>query len=322
VTNGRSLPLYWKVFLINGAVLCAATLALVVTPVSVSRRTGVSEALVLMLGLVAMLLTNAALLRSSLAPVDRVVRAMGAVELAEPGTTRLDDVGSHPGASLVAGFNAMLDRLELERSTGNARAIAAQEAERRRIAQELHDEVGQSLTVVLLGLKQVEQRAPAELAEELTLLRETARTGLDDVRRVARELRPGVLEDLGLVSALSALTNDFTSISSASVRRVIGPGLPPLPAEVELVVYRVAQEALTNAHRHAGAGHVDLSLTRVGDRVVLEVSDDGRGCRDLVPGSGVRGMRERALLVGADLAIRSVGHGGTAVRLSVPVVTA
>jgi two-component system sensor histidine kinase UhpB len=316
----RSLPLYWKVFLINGAVLCAAALALVLLPVSVSRRTVVSEAVVLLLGLAAMLLTNAALLRSSLAPVDRVVRAMGTVELVESGV-RLERPRSNPGASLVEGFNAMLDRLDLERSTSNARAIAAQEAERHRIAQELHDQVGQSLTVVLLGLKQVEQRAPAELAEELALLRETARAGLDDVRRVARELRPGVLDDLGLVSALAALTNDFTSYSNASVRRVVGPGLPQLPPEVELVVYRVAQEALTNAHRHAEAEHVELSLTRVGDQVVLEVADDGRGCRDLVPGAGVRGMRERALLVDGQLRIISTERGGTTVRLSVPAVS-
>ena len=101
-------------------VLCAATLALVLAPVSVSRRTGVSEALVLLVGLAAMLLTNAALLRSSLAPVDRVVRAMATVELLETGR-RLDRPRSSPGARLVSGFNAMLDRLELERSTSNAR---------------------------------------------------------------------------------------------------------------------------------------------------------------------------------------------------------
>jgi len=317
VTVGRELPLYWKVFLINGVVLCAATLALVLAPVSVSRRTGVSEALVLLVGLAAMLLTNAALLRSSLAPVDRVVRAMATVELLETGR-RLDRPRSSPGARLVSGFNAMLDRLDFERSTSNARALAAQEAERNRIAQELHDQIGQSLTVLLLGLKQVEQRAPTELAEELALMRETARTGLDDVRRVARELRPALLDDLGLVSALAALTNDFTSHSSAAVRRVIGPGLPDLSRECELVVYRVAQEALTNAHRHTEAEHVQLSLTRLGDRVVLEVADDGRGRQDLVAGAGIRGMRERALLVGGDLTIASSERGGTVVRLAVP----
>ncbi|MCR8526200.1 histidine kinase, partial [Escherichia coli] len=132
----------------------------------------------------------------------------------------------------------MLDRLEEERGTSNAKALAAQEAERHRIAQELHDEVGQHLTVVLLGLKQLEQQLPPEARDEVALLRESAREGLDDVRRVARRLRPGVLEDLGLTSALASLTNDFAGRNSATVRRVISPGLPTLSHDAELVVYR------------------------------------------------------------------------------------
>ena len=184
VGEAGGVPLYWKVFLINGTVLCAATLVLVLAPVSVSRQVVVSEVVVLAVGLGIMLLANALVLRSSLAPVDRVIREMRA-----------------------------------EQTSSNARALAAQEAERHRIAQELHDEVGQHLTVVLLGLKQVEQRAPADIAAELALLREATRDGLDDVRRVARQLRPGVLEDLGLTSALASLTNDFAEHSGASVRR-------------------------------------------------------------------------------------------------------
>ena len=100
---------------------------------------------------------------------------------------------------------------------------------------------------------------------------------------------------------------------------MVAPGLPALSPDVELVVYRVAQEALTNAARHARAGHVELSLTRRGDRVVLSVADDGVGCSDLVPGSGVRGMQERAALVGGDLDIRPSPAGGTLVHLEVPV---
>ena len=314
----RELPLFWKVFLINGAVLAAALVALVLTPLSVSPEFVVSEAVVLALGLAAMLLTNAALLRSSLAPVDRVLREMATVDLRDPGT-RLERPRSEPGGRLVAGFNDMIDRLEQERRASNAKALAAQEAERDRVARELHDQVGQGLTVVLLSLKRLEQQAPAELAEELAAVREGARTSLDDVRRVARDLRPGVLDDIGLVSALAALTHDFTSGGGASVRRVVAPGLPALPAEAELVVYRVAQEALTNAARHARAEQVELSLTRRGDRVVLEVADDGIGCRDLVPGSGIEGMEERAVLIGGALWVGPSPAGGTLVRLEVPL---
>lgn len=316
------MPLTWKVFVINGAVLCAATLTLVVGPFSVSRNAVASEVVVLSVGLAVMLLTNALLLRSSLAPVDRVIREMATIDLLGA-DHRIDEPGSGPGAQLVESFNAMLERLETEQRIGNAKALAAQEAERNRIAQELHDEVGQSLTVVLLGLKQLEHRAPAELGEEIELLRASARSGLDDVRRVARRLRPGVLEDLGLTSALAALTTDFASHTTAAVRRVVAPGLPDLSPEAEVVVYRVAQEALTNAVRHAGAAVVELSLTRLGDHVVLEVGDDGRGREDLAAdrsgGAGIRGMHERALLVNGDLRITSSERGGTRVRLSVPV---
>jgi two-component system sensor histidine kinase UhpB len=213
----------------------------------------------------------------------------------------------------------MLERLEDERRRSNAHALAAQEAERDRVARELHDQVGQSLTVVLLSLKRLEQQAPAELAAELALIREGARAGLDDVRRVARELRPGVLDDLGLASALTALSHDYATGGGPPVRRVIPPGLPQLPAETELVVYRVAQEALTNVARHAHAREVELSLTRRGDRVVLEVADDGVGCRDLVRGSGVRGMEERALMVGGTLTLGPSPGNGTLVHLEVPL---
>jgi two-component system sensor histidine kinase UhpB len=284
--------LYWKVILINGAVLCIATLVLVLGPVSVSRHPVVSEIVVLGAGLVVMLVTNALLLRASFKPVEKV----------------------------VAEYDAMFERLEEERAASSARALAAQESERHRIAQELHDEVGQDLTVVLLGLKQLQQRAPADIAEELALLRESTRDGLDDVRRVARQLRPGVLEDLGLSSALASLVNDFADHSQAVVRRTVSPGLPSLSPEAELVVYRVAQEALTNAARHAHAARVDLSLTRLGDRLMLEVTDDGRGFDTRITGAGLSGMRERARLVDGSLEVTSSPRG-TTVRLGIPVAS-
>ncbi len=313
------MRLWWKVVLINGAVLVAATLALVLTPFSVSRHPVISEVVVLSLGLLVMLVTNAVLLRSSLAPVDRVVREMGTVDPLRHGS-RLAPPGSAPGRQLVLGFNAMADRLEDERTASNGKALAAQEAERLRIAQELHDEVGQHLTVVLLGLKQLEARADPALAEELALLRESTREGLDDVRRVARRLRPGVLEDLGLASALASLANDFSAHSGATVRRTVAPGLPALAPSTELAVYRVAQEALTNAARHARAETVTLSLTRLGERVVLEVADDGQGfdVDAATAGAGLRGMRERARSVDGELGVTS-RRGLSVVRLVVPV---
>ncbi len=313
----QQLPLFWKVSLINGAVFLVGTLVLVLSPLSVSSRVLVSEVVVVAVGLLIVLVTNALLIRRSLAPLDRVMRAVEAMDPRQPG--KLPEEGTGPVLGVAHSVNGLLDRLEAAQRAGNAQALAAQEAERHRIAQELHDEVGQSLTVVLLGLKQVQSRAPAELVEELELVRQSTRDGLEDVRRVARRLRPGVLEDLGLQSALAALATDFSASSTASVRRRFSPGLPALSAQAELVVYRVAQEALTNAARHADAQDVELSLGRQGDTVVLEVHDDGRGFAGIVEGSGLLGMRERAALVGAGLTVSSEPRRGTTVRLAVPV---
>lgn len=314
------LPLFWTICLINGVVLVVAALLLLLSPARVSANAVASEFLVVGVGLVVMILTNALLIRWALAPLHRLIARLEDIEHLEP--TELPEEGAGPVLGIARSVNGLLDRLAEERRTGDVRALAAQEAERHRIAQELHDEVGQSLTVVLLGLKQLESQAPAALVPELAAVRESARTGLDDVRRVARRLRPGVLEDLGLASALAALATEFSDRSSASVRRSFAPGLPALSPEAEVVVYRVAQEALTNAARHADARAVELSLQRLGSHVVLEVRDDGRGFTGLSEGSGLMGMRERAALVQAELSVISQPRHGTTVRLKVPVATA
>lgn len=314
------LPLFWTICLINGVVLVVAALLLLLSPARVSADAVSSEFLVIGVGLVVMILTNALLIRWALAPLHRLIARLEDIEHLEP--TELPEEGAGPVLGIARSVNGLLARLAEERRLGDARALAAQEAERHRIAQELHDEVGQSLTVVLLGLKQVESQAPAALVPELAAVRESARAGLDDVRRVARRLRPGVLEDLGLASALAALATEFADRSSASVRRSFAPGLPALSPEAEVVVYRVAQEALTNAARHADARAVELSLQRLGAHVVLEVRDDGRGFTGLSEGSGLMGMRERAALVQAELSVISQPRHGTTVRLKVPVGTA
>jgi len=314
------LPLYWRVVLINGLVFVVGTVALAFSPATVSTRVLASEAVVLAVGLTVILVLNAMLLRRSLRPLDRLAALMDRVDLQQPGQ-RLPETGNGPVATLVERFNAMLERLEAERATSSARALAAQEAERQRIAQELHDEVGQGLTAVLLGLKRVADRVPDEVADELRLVQDTARSSLEEVREVARRLRPGVLEDLGLVSALAALATDTSTHSGIHVQRGLAAGLPQLSPEKELVIYRVAQEALTNTARHAGADTVQLSLTRQGDSVALLVADNGRGIHGRTEGSGIRGMRERALMVDGKLSVRPRPEGGTEVRLVVPVGT-
>jgi two-component system sensor histidine kinase UhpB len=221
---------------------------------------------------------------------------------------------------LVVVFNEMLDRLEHERRESGRRALAAQEAERKRIARELHDEIGQSLTAIVLMLKRLADESPAELRPELLEAQETARQSLDDVRQIARQLRPEALDDLGLVSALAALTARFGEQTGIRVSRTIGPRLPRLSDDEELVIYRVAQESLTNVARHADASHVDMRLQRTDRGVALCVLDDGTGLtRWDGSGDGVRGMRERALAVGAALTIADVAGGGVEVVLDLPV---
>jgi two-component system sensor histidine kinase UhpB len=311
------MPLYWKVCLINGAVFAAATVVLALGPATVSRPVQVSEAIVLVVGLTVIVVVNALLLRTSLEPLDRLIRLMERVDMQRPGQ-RLREPGSGAVADLVRSFNAMLARLETERRASNASALAAQEGERHRIAQELHDQIGQRMTAVLLGLKQVADRAPADLVDEIRMAQDATRVSLDEVREVARRLRPGVLEDLGLHDALAALATDFGS-HGLRIRRTFPPGLPDLESDVELVIYRVAQEALTNVARHAHADTVELSLTRQGSAVVLRVADNGRGMCDAEEGAGIRGMCERALLVDGELQINPRPGGGTEVRLHVPV---
>jgi two-component system sensor histidine kinase UhpB len=232
---------------------------------------------------------------------------------------RLAVRGSADLAHLIRTFNEMLDRLETERGASSAQALAAQESERQRIAQELHDEIGQSLTAVLLGLKRTVDRAPDELRAELRTVQELIRASLDEVRQVARRLRPGVLEDLGLLSAMNALAIDFSQASEVPVARRLDQRLPALGRNAELVIYRIAQESLTNIARHACASRVVLALTREPTGVVLRITDDGRGLDGSAEGAGIRGMRERAILIGAHLTLSPTPAGGTEVRLVVPV---
>lgn len=312
------LPLYWRVVLTNGLVFVLGTVALAFSPATVSERVLASEAVVLGIGLAVILATNALLLRRSLAPLDRLAQRMREVDAPTPGR-RLPEERSGSAAELVAAFNAMLVRLDAERTGSNARALAAQEEERRRVATELHDEIGQTLTAVLLALKRVADRVPPDVADDVDAAQESVRAAMTGVRDVASRLRPVVLEDLGLLSALAALTTETARVADVHVVRSFAPGLPALEPEVELVVYRVAQEALTNVSRHARARTVEVSLTRRGDRVVLRVVDDGRGIKGTREGSGIAGMRERARLVDAELDVRPAEDGGTEVELVVPV---
>jgi two-component system, NarL family, sensor histidine kinase UhpB len=314
-----SLPLYWRVFATNAALLFLAFLALVFAPVTVSVPPELTEAVVLLAGLIVILAINLVVLRPVFRPLDELAETMRRHDPLSPGhRARVD--GDPSVAALAQTFNEMLERMEAERRESAHRALTVQEAERARIARELHDEVGQTLTGVMLQVEGLAAVIPDDLREQLDELRETAREGTEEVRRIARRLRPEALEDLGLQSALSALATRVADQAHIDVSRHLDARLE-LSQQQELVVYRVAQEALTNVVRHAGAEHVELRLDHDNSTAVLRVRDDGRGLApaDLSSSNGIRGMRERAMLVGAQFAIAPRSGRGTEVKLTIPL---
>ena len=314
-----SLPLFWRVFYTNAVVLVLAFLALVFAPVTVSVPPRLTELIVLAVGLAGMLAITLALLRPAFRPLDQLAETMRRHDPLSPGL-RARVHGEADVAALAQTFNDMLDRLESERRDSARRALMVQEEERRRIARELHDEVGQTFTGVMLQVESLAGVIPDDRLEQLDELRETARQGTEDVRRIARRLRPEALEDLGLGSALAALVGRIGEQAHIHIGRHLDSHLP-LSEEQELVVYRVAQEALTNVARHAKANRAHLRLERDRSFAVRTVRDDGRG---LEPGAhssshGLRGMRERAMLIGAELAIGPAPGRGTEVKLTIPL---
>ena len=312
------MPLLWRVFVTNAAVLVAATLVLVLSPATVSFPVALTEVAVLVAGLATMLGLNLALLRRAFGPLTRLTRFMRSVDPLRPGARAAVGPADLEVAELTAAFNEMIDRLETERRESARVALAAQERERTRIARELHDEVGQALTAVMLQLERASQRADAPVRGDLEGAREGLRASLKEVREIARRLRPEALDDLGLASALAALTNDVSRRTGLRVERRLAADLRTLKADEELVVYRVAQEALTNVARHSGARRAWLTLGPDGDgRVALTLRDDGRGFElgTHARGAGLRGMRERAVLIGASLDVETRPGRGTTVRL-------
>jgi two-component system sensor histidine kinase UhpB len=316
----RYLPLFWRVLALNGALVTTMAIAIAIVLPAPFAHIAADDAAILAVTLTVTLVANALLLRYALAPLTHLPALLRRVDPLQSGE-RLQVPGApSEAAELAQAYNEMLDELETERLESTRRVLSAQENERLRVARELHDEVGQTLTGVLLGLARVSRDAPPNLAQPLEQLLETTRASIDDVRRIAQRLRPEPLEDLGLAVALLALSRRMREQSGLRIACRIPADLPPQSPECELVVYRVAQEALTNAVRHSGAASVSITLQLRSDRLALSVRDDGRGMPDRRrEGGGMRGMRERAGLVGGSLQITSAPHAGTEVHLEVPL---
>ena len=271
------VSLFWRVFAINAAVLVGAVAVLALSPATVSSRINGGEVAVLGLGVAAVLAVNLLALRRVFGPLERLTALMRRVDPLAPGQRIEIERQAAEVAELSHAFNDMLDRLELERRDSARRALDAQEEERRRMARELHDEIGQTLTGVVLALETLEGRAPEELRAELRSLEASVRSGIEEVRDLVRRLRPEALDDFGLRSALVSLGSELSEHSGLRVSPQLDGELPTLSREDELVVYRVAQESLVNVVRHARATRAELSLQAENGEVVLRVRDDGKG---------------------------------------------
>jgi two-component system sensor histidine kinase UhpB len=319
----RYVPLFRRVAGMNALLLIAAVAVTIVVmaPHRISSFAVNEEVVVLVAALALVAFVNLYALRRFIRPLQALTALARRVDLANPGERMPDAEVTSEAGELALTFNEMLDRLEAERREATRRVLAGQEAERLRIAQELHDQVGQELTAVLLVLSRLQARVPEPLRSDVADVQDEVRASLEDLRRIAIELRPEALDDLGLVSALAVLAQRFAERSTLEVVEHIAPDLPVLTPEIELVVYRVAQEALTNVARHSGGDHAELRLDSEDGRLILTVRDQGRGLpADLVPGTGMRGMRERATLIGAMLDVTNISStGGCEVRLDVPV---
>ena len=310
--TGRYIPLFWRLMIPNAAVLLAACIVLVVEPAN-------GRVVALAGGLTVMLVTNVVLMRHAFAPLVRLTTVMKQIDPLKPGR-RIPPLGPQSEVTTLArAVNEMLDRVEDERRESARRVSADQETERRHMAAELHDEIGQNLTALIMQLDRLAKRVPSACREEVEEAAVTARRSLDEVRGLARRLRPEVLDELGLVPALGNLCDRMSQRTGLTIVRRLPTRPPAIGDDAELVVYRVTQESLTNVVRHAQATHAEVSLEELDGHVELSISDNGVGCS--VVGDeegGMRGMRERAILVGGDLEVEEVVPSGTRVRLRLP----
>jgi two-component system sensor histidine kinase UhpB len=314
-------PLLTQILCVNAALICATVLA---SSVVLGGHAQAGEAdghgsLVLFAAVLATVLVNGLVLRRRFEPLTLVIDAMEAVDFA-PGSPRptLRAPDSAEVVRLQSAFGRMLRRLEAESSRTASAVQQAQEAERARLARDLHDEANQALTGVLLRLEATMHHAPPELRAELRETREVATQAMEELLRLARELRPAALDDLGLDAALRTKVDEFSRHSGLHTELELAPGsLDALDAGEQLVVYRVVQEGLSNAARHARASTVSIGLAREGAATVVRIADDGTGFDPARPsaGLGLMGMRERAALAGGRLAVDAAPGRGTTIEL-------
>lgn len=250
-----------------------------------------------------------------------------------PQRYRESDIASFVDALLLVGIVSPivwilvvrpLRQLVIDRGELLARAMAIQEEERARLAHDLHDEVGQVQTALLLAARAVMNSQPGQINERAHLVHSLAVETMESTRRLARGLSPSVLTDFGLAQACERVCEDLSDASGVTIIRSFPIGASRFDSKVEIAVYRVMQEALTNALRHADAAEVHVRIEHANGELLLEVSDDGCGMaiesrQDVArSGMGMASMRERIVLLGGRFEIASSEVTGTTLRARLP----
>src|SRR5713226_4553857 len=343
------LSLFEKVILANSLMLIGeALVGLWVTSHGLEAHHYLIDTSFIVLATLLSLLVNVVLLRASFRPLFSLLRTIRAVSTGDTHLRASDMPADSEIGELARAFNSMLDRLEAARRERAILILQAQEEERRRLALELHDESSQNLTALLVHIEILSQSLQAlpetamskdvraQLDQGLTYLNRLTQHTLDDIRTLAQQLRPSVLDDLGLLAAFRWLAEDGRQRLQLAVELHIN-GLedisrahladdqtrPNYPALYETALFRIAQESLTNVARHSHAHHVTISLIQGQEHICLQVSDDGHGFDSSRqhPGLGIFGMHERAALLGGTVTIHSQPGQGTTVRAELPLST-
>ena len=278
--------------------------------------------LILALAIVLTLCVNLWMLQKRFDPLERLVERVEAIDPAEPATFELSEDPVDEIDRLGSSFQRLLRRMDEERRRSGKLVLRAQEEERRRVARDLHDEVNQALTAILLRLEALGQGVPPERRDEVAELKRLTGQAMDQLLSLARQLRPTALDDHGLGPAIEAQVQTFGERTGADARFEVRGDPSGLDEETQTVLYRVAQEALANAARHSQAERVEVRLTASDAGAELWVRDDGGGFDPLATrsggGLGLDGMAERARLAGGVLDLRSSRGAGTELTLRLP----
>jgi two-component system, NarL family, sensor histidine kinase UhpB len=276
-------------------------------------------ALLAMTGILALLL-NILMLQRRFSPLEELIRQIEEIDPADPGAFEAPEQPVEEVERLAHAFGTLLERIEAERRRAGRLQIRAQEEERKRVARDLHDEVNQALTAILLRLEALTQIAPPRLRDELAETKSLANQAMEELLQLARQLRQTALDDHGFLPAIEEQLRRFKAQYGIDARLTTSGALDDLGSDQQLVMYRVTQEALNNIARHASASRVDVDISRQNGSIALAVSDDGEGFDYATEqrGLGLDGMAERARLVNGEFEVKSRPGRGTKLRLTVP----